>query len=214
MALPVSRSAARCIASAARSVRRCAFWQRGARAFARLPLLLLLLGPSALAAVQGDPGTTSTGNVDINLVTGLNVRISGLADMPLGVWDGVNDVNSSDNLCIGRTGVSFFGSGPYRILASGDGEPSDPAAFTLSNGASRISYNAFFNDQTGTAGRQALTPGVALTGQSGFGFWQILNYLFGCSVDNANVSIVVPASELSGAAGVYTGTLTLILIPE
>lgn len=176
--------------------------------------MLLLCSGAGHAAVQGDPGLTSTGNVDINLVTGLNVRISGLADMALGVWSGSGDVSGNDNLCIGRTGVGFFGSGPYRILASGDGEPGNPAAFTLTNGAARISYNAFFNDQTGLTGRAQLTPGVALTNQSGFGFWQILNFLFGCSVENANISVVVPETQLSGAAGVYTGSLTLILIPE
>lgn len=175
---------------------------------------LLTLAGTGYAAVQGDAGTTSSGNVDISLVTGLNVRIAGLTDMPLGTWSGTGDVGSNDNICIGRTGVGFFGSGPYRILASGDGEPGNPAAFTLSNGSRRMSYNAFFNDVAGTGGRQPLVPGVALTGQNSFGFWQILNYLFGCSVFNANVSIEVPESELQSAAGVYTGTLTLILTPE
>lgn len=176
--------------------------------------VLLLAAPTSHAAVQGNSGTISSGNVDISLVTGLNVRISGLSDMPLGTWSGAGDATSNDNLCIGRTGVGFFGSGPYRILASGDGEPGNPSAFTLSNGARQLSYNAFFNDAAGIAGRQPLTPGVALTSQSGFGFWQVLNYLFGCSVFNANISIAVPESELRGAAGVYTGTLTLILTPE
>lgn len=175
--------------------------------------LLLLVSPSH-AAVQGNPGVTSSGNIDISLITGLNVRISGFSDMPLGTWSGAGDVISNDNLCIGRTGVGLFGAGPYRILASGDGEPGNPAAFTLSNGARRLSYNAFFNDATGIAGRQLLAPGVALTSQTGFGFWQILNYLFGCSVENANISIVIPEAQLRGAAGLYTGTLTLILTPE
>ena len=175
---------------------------------------LLAWLPASQAAVQGDPGTTSTGSLDISLITGLNVRIAGLSDMPLGTWSGTGNVGSNDNLCIGRTGVGFFGSGPYRILASGDGEPGNPSAFTLSNGSRSMSYNAFFNDAAGTGGRQPLVPGVALTGQRSFGFWQILNYLFGCSVFNANVSIEIPEAELRGAAGVYTGTLTLILTPE
>lgn len=180
---------------------------------ALLPLIALLPAPS-WTAVQGTPGPISTGNVDINLITGLNVRISGLADLSLGVWSGSGPVGGDDNLCIGRTGVGFFGTGLYRIRASGDGEPGDPAAFTLSNGAHQISYTAYFNDQPGPAGRQQLTPGVSLTNQSGFGFWQVLNYLFGCSVENANVSVELSEPELRGAAGVYTGTLTLVLIPE
>lgn len=168
----------------------------------------------ATAAVQGAPGADSSGSIDVTLVTGLGVRISGFVDLPLGVWSGSGDLVANDNLCVGRTGVSFFGAGAYRILASGDGEPGNPAAFTLTNGARFITYDAYFNDQVGTSNRQPLVPGVALTGQSGFGFWQILNYLNGCVVNNANVSIVVPEAELTGKGGIYSGTLTLTLIPE
>lgn len=178
-----------------------------------LALLLCWTG-SAYAAIQGGAGPSSTGNLDVNLVTGLNVRISGLNDLSLGLWSGSGDLAGNDNLCIGRTGVSFFGAGPYRILASGDGEPGDPAAFTLSNGSGTIHYDAFFNDQTGLAGRQPLTAGQALTAQGGSGLSLIFNYLFGCALQNANISVVVPEAQLQAAAGVYTGTLTLLLIPE
>ncbi len=182
-------------------------------------LLLALVLVSGLvngshAAVQGNPGPSSTGSVDINLIMGLNVRLSGLNDLALGTWSGSGDVAGDDNLCIGRTGIGFFGSGLYRILASGDGRPGNPAAFTLSNGATQIEYEAFFNDQTGTAGRQPLVPGAALTNQSGFGGWFALNYLFGCVVENANVSVVIRDPVLRAAAGPYSGTLTLVLIPE
>ncbi|MEM9620092.1 MAG: hypothetical protein AAF993_00490 [Pseudomonadota bacterium] len=166
------------------------------------------------SAQQGSTGTSSSGDITINYIQGLNTRITGFRDMPLGTWSGTGPLTANDNLCIGRSGVGFFGSGAYRILAQGDGEPGDPSAFTLSNGATRISYNAYFNDQTGTANRQQLTAGQQLTGQSGFGFWMVLNLIFGCSVNNANISIEVPASELASGIGTYTGTLTLTLIPE
>ena len=181
----------------------------------RLLLITLLCWSNLVsAATQGAAGTTSTGSVDLTLVTGLNVRISGFSDMNLGVYSGSGDLTANDNLCVGRTGVGLFGTGIYRILAQGDGEPGNPSAFTLTNGANQISYDAYFNDQPGTVNRSQLTPGVALTAQSGFGFWQVLNYLFGCSVENANISIRVPQSELQAAAGVYSGTLTVVLIPE
>ncbi|MGI9324758.1 MAG: hypothetical protein ACR2PZ_06030 [Pseudomonadales bacterium] len=177
-------------------------------------VLVLALASTAHAAVPGSPGPTSTGSLDINLIMGLNVRISGLNDLPLGTWSGSGDVAGDDDLCIGRTGIGFFGSGLYRILATGDGRPGNPAAFTLSNGATQIEYEAFFNDQTGVVGRQPLVPGAALTSQSGFGGWFALNYLFGCAVQNANISVVIRDSVLRGAAGPYSGTLTLVLIPE
>jgi len=174
-----------------------------------------LLAMSGYAATQGSIGPNSTGTVDITYVQGINVRINGFEDMALGTWSGSGPMTAQDNLCIGRTGASFFGAGAsYRILARGDGEPGDPAAFTLSNGAARLKYRAFFNDQGGTAGRQELTAGSALTGQNSFGLWYFFNMIFNCAVENANISIEVPQSELSGANGVYLGTLSLMLMPE
>ena len=170
--------------------------------------------PVAWAATQGSGGPSSTGTVDMHVVLGTAVRISGFSDMSFGAWSGTGDVEANDDLCVGRTGVPLFGSGPYRILASGDGAPGNPSAFTLTNGAHTINYNAYFNDQPGVTNRQQLTPGVALTNQSAFGFWMVFNYLFGCVTNNANVSVIVPASELGTGAGTYTGTLTLMMIPE
>ena len=177
-------------------------------------VLASLSSPLSWSAQQGSTGPTSAGDVDVNLIMGTGVRITGFVDLPLGVWSGSGDLTANDNLCVGRTGVGLFGSGNYRIRASGDGEPGNPAAFTLTDGTRLIYYDAYFNDQTGITSRQQLTPGVALTGQSGFGFWFILNYLFGCAVNNSNVSIVVPESQLQGASGDYAGVLTLTLIPE
>lgn len=179
-------------------------------------LSLLLFALPASGAVQGDSGPESTGTVDINLISGLVVRITGLDDLPLGQWSGTGDLAGNDNFCIGRSGVALFGQNPYRIRAQGDGVPGDPAAFVLRNGPRTISYNAFFNDQVGTADRQPLTPGVALTGQTDFGLRQVFNILNGlnCVNLNANISVVVPETELQGASGAYTGTLTLVMLPE
>lgn len=178
--------------------------------------LLFFLGFSGLvwSAQQGTAGSTSTGSIDVTYTQGLNVRISGLADLNLGLWSGTGDLNGNDDLCIARTGVGFFGSGLYRINASGDGAPGNPSAFTLTNGVNSINYNAWFNDQAGTTGRQPLTAGVTLLNQSSGGIQFFFNMLFGCAINNANISIEVPATELAGAAGNYAGTLTLLLIPE
>ncbi len=186
---------------------------------ARLRLLLcaltLAMSAAAGAATQGAGGTTSTGTLDVTLTTGLAARLTGLVDFALGVWSGSGDLDASQDVCIGRNGVGFFALGAYRIRAYGDGDPMDVSAFTLSNGVDRIYYDVFFNDQTGTGGRAPLTAGVMLGSQQGFGFGEILNWLFGCVVRNANVSISVPESQMSAAVGgTYSGTLTLVLIPD
>ena len=166
------------------------------------------------AAVQGPPGPTSSGSTEITYVQGLNARISGLADMPLGAWSGSGSLTANNDICIGRSGVGFFGSGAYRVRAQGDGEPGNPAAFTLSNGTNLLYYNVFFNDQTGTANRTPLTAGTTLTGQTGSGFAFVFNLIFGCAATNANLSIEVPESQLQQHIGIFTGTLSLTLIPE
>ncbi|MFK8017029.1 MAG: hypothetical protein AB8G17_16520 [Gammaproteobacteria bacterium] len=167
------------------------------------------------AAEQGTTDTTSTGSVDVTLTTGLSARLSGLSDMALGTWSGTGDLSANQNLCVGRTGVGFFANGSYRIRASGDGDASDVHAFTLSNGAQSVYYDVFFNDQTGLVGRTPLTGGVMLSAQQGFGLWEIFNVVFGCTVRNANLSINVPEAQLAAASGgVYSGTLTLVLIPD
>ena len=186
------------------------------RSLALLQLLAVLaLHPAtSMGAQQGSPGTSSTGSIDITYTQGLNARISGMTEFNFGIWSGAGDLAANDNICIGRSGVGFFGTGTYRIRASGDGAPGDPSAFTLSNGVNTITYQAYFNDQTGTANRQSLTAGVTLTGQTSGGFPLIFNLLFGCVIQNANLSIVVPETELRTAAGNYAGTLALLLIPD
>ena len=170
---------------------------------------------TAFAATQGSttPGS-STGGVDVVVTTGLVARVSGLNDIDLGAWSGAGDLTGSDNLCIGRSGIGLFANGAYRVRLDGDGDASDVSAFTLSNGTDLLYYNVAFNDATGVGGTP-VTGGVMLNAQTGFGFWQFLNVLFGCSVNNANIEISIPAAELlSVPAGNYTGTLTVVLIPE
>lgn len=171
--------------------------------------------PGALAAGQGSSGLTSTGQVDMTLTTGLAARIAGLSDFALGTLSSASNATADQDICIGRTGVGFFASGSYRLRASGNGDATNIHAFTLSNGADQLYYDVFFNDQTGLAGRTPLTGGVMLSGQQGLGLFELFNVLFGCAVRNANVSIEVPAAELAAASsGNYTGTLTLVLIPD
>lgn len=169
----------------------------------------------ATAAGQGSSGLTSTGQVDMTLTTGLSARIAGLTDFALGTVATSSSAVANQDICIGRSGVGLFSTGSYRVRASGNGNAADAHAFTLSNGADEITYDVFFNDQTGLAGRVPMTGGVMLSGQQGLGLFELFNLIFGCTVRNANVSIEVPAAQLAAASsGNYTGTLTLVLIPD
>ena len=182
-----------------------------------LPLALLVWACTpgkAHAATQGTLNATSSGDVTITYVQGLNARISGFTDFALGDWSGSGPMSANGNLCVGRSGVGFFGAAGYRILAAGDGTSGDPNAFTLSNGTDQIFYNVWFNDAPGVTGRQPLTAGLQLTGQSSSGFSAIFNLIFGCAFFNANLSIEVPEAELATSVGTYTGTLTLMMIPD
>ena len=175
----------------------------------------VLLGRPLSAATQGDPGATSTGSVDITLTANLTARISGLTDFLLGTWGGSGDLAANQNICIGRNGVGFAGTGNYRIRAVGNGNATDANAFSLSNGVDLVHYDAYFNDQPNLTGRQQLTGGQTLIGQTSSGFSFIFNWLFGCVVRNANVSVVVPEANLAAIpGGNYAGTLTLVLIPD
>ena len=199
-----------------RSTSLCKFsWFTGSSTFIRniAVAFLFVSGINAHAATQGTINSNSTGTIDLNYTQGLLTRITGFSDMVLGTWDQANPMTANTNICIGSTGINGFFSGNYRIRASGDGTSGNPAAFTLSNGSDQIFYNAYFNDQSGTANRQPLTGGLILPGQSSIGFFMLIN-MAGCVINNANLSIEVPTSELDGALGVYTGTLTLTLIPQ
>ena len=168
----------------------------------------------ASAAVQGNIGSGTSASTDIIYTQGLSARISGFTDMDLGTYAGTGNMTANDNICIGRSGVGFFGSGAYRVRAAGDGTPGNPSAFTLSNGSEQMFYNVFFNDQPGVSGRTPMTAGVALTSQSGGGFAFIFNLVFGCVFNNANLSVEVPEAELQSNIGIFSGTLRLTLIPE
>ncbi len=200
--------------------------------FARLPArlgalclatLMIVSAPSEVdAATQGQLGFgTSTGSVDVDLIIGFQARINGFQDFALGDWSGTGPMTANDDICVGLN----FLPATYRIRASGDGEPGDPSAFTLSNGATQINYNVFFNDAVGTAGRVPLTAGSTLTGQVAptpftnvFANPSVFNFffggVFGCAGPNANISIEVPEAELTGGFGTYNGTLTVTLLPE
>jgi hypothetical protein len=180
-----------------------------------LMLIVLVVSNSLNAAtIQGAMGPNSNGRVDIIQVVGLLARIKGIDDIfNFGLWSGTGDLSQNDDICIGVNN-----GGLYQILATGDGDTIDPNAFALANGAHRINYNVYFNDNTGTAGQQQLTAGTLLTGLFASSPNATRNLTGnGCGPPrrNANFMVEIPESELQqGQAGNYFGILTLVLIPQ
>ena len=175
--------------------------------------VLLSLSSNIFAATQGAPGSNSTGSVEISVVVDQTIRILGLVDFNFGLWNtGDPTPNLNSNVCIGKTDVF----GPYAIRAAGDGNSSDPSAFTLSNGVDQINYNVYWNDEFGLndATKEQLTPGLILHNQTGI-WWQFIFNRFACFFPNANVQVEIPTTELQSASGGnYSGTLTLLVIPD
>ena len=174
-------------------------------------LLFSFLNSIGQTATQGSSGSTSSGSVDVNVVVSQTIIIHDLRDYNFGLWNlGDGTLIDNDNVCIGKTNFQS----PYAVRASGDGDGFDPAAFTLSNGAAQLYYNVYWNDEVGTVGNMQLSPGLILSGQTGSvpSFAQNRN---NCNRPNANLEIEITDTELQNAtSGFYTGTLTLIVIPE
>lgn len=183
--------------------------------FVKLLILVWLLCPLSLhAASQGSTGSTSTGTVEINIVKNRTILITGLRDFNFGQWNtGDGTLIDNDNVCVGKTNF-----GTYGIRAAGDGDGLDPAAFTLSNGIDQINYNVYWNDAATASGANIanqLTPGLIQHGQVEGFFHTIFFFLFGACGENANIEIEIPDTELqSGTGGIYSGTLTLLVIPD
>jgi len=187
-------------------------------------LLIVLVASNSLyaATTQGIPDYfASTGTVDISVSTRGQIRIFGLQTISFGTWN-IGDGNLSDNqdVCIGKSQRRL----PYAIQASGDGNTTgDPSAFTLTNGVDQINYTVHWTDG---GGQTSLSPGSMLFGQTATARSFIRNLRNGglirdqaCgtgrTIPNANLEVRIPDTELSAAAGgVYSGTLTLLIIPN
>ena len=134
------------------------------------------------------------------------VRITNLSDVDFGTIANLQaDSRRSQNICLYSSGTA----GGYSVLASGSGSGS---AFSLANGPSQMAYDVEWSGQSGQSSGTALSPNVALTGQTSSASHQFCN-----SGPSASASLVVilRGSELSRARqGSYSGTLTLLIAAE
>lgn len=146
-----------------------------------------------------EPPTSITLNVTVEVDVPDRVRVSGLNDIFLGTFDGRNNLNVTDQVCVFRaSGAS------YRVILRGDGPGN---TFFLQGGAANdaLPYSARWNG----AAVEADTP---LGGQTAGRFAG--DTLCG-GATNASLDVQVAAQDaLLVSAGDYSGVLTVIVEME
>lgn len=126
-------------------------------------------------------------------------RITGMSNFSFGTWSGSNDMVASDTVCIYRSS----GTG-YRITASGNGAGN---SFLSTGSSTTVAYEVHWKHGGGSF--------VSLTANNSQTFTGASNSLTCSGVDNAELQVTFPESNLSAArADSYTGTLSILLEPN
>jgi hypothetical protein len=175
-------------------------------------LLVMLLSTglpaAARAATEGTTGASSTGSVALTAALPGLIRITGVDDVNLGRWTGGGDrsVTMRHRVCTNSAGNRFS------VTATGDG----PAgAFQLADGAATLAYDLRYNDGFPPGGAVALSPGVPLASQRGLAPSGSGPMCGPSGPQNQRLLVRVRrAAFLAAPAGVYRGTLTLLVAPD
>jgi len=135
------------------------------------------------------------------------VQITRLADFSFGVLaTTAGDVTQSRNVCVSAT--SLGGGYSIRAIGSGGG-----GAFTLAGAGAPMAYDVQWAARPNQSNGVALQPGTTRGGLVS----TALGLNLGCVLGNDSASLIIAlrAADLSAAtAGVYTGTLTLLVAAE
>lgn len=139
----------------------------------------------------------TTVNFDVDLIIPEMIRISDLNDIPLGTFDGVNDLIASDDICVYRNNLAET----YTVSASGSG-----GSFEVDNGVDVIPYQVEYDDSNGF---------VTLTDSSPTAMANADSALLDCGgTPVATLRITTLATDMTSASsGLYTDTLTLTVAP-
>ena len=133
-----------------------------------------------------------------------SIRVTQLNTIPLGIFDGVNDLAGADSLCVYRRS-----GGLYTVVLSGD---NTGGPFQLVNGGSLINYSVTWNDGNGAV---AATPFAPITGQQNA--YTLDEFCSGGAANNATPSVSVLANDLlaqATASGPHLGILRVVVQPE
>lgn len=138
-------------------------------------------------------------SVTLDLTVPEAIQVTQVDDINLGTFDGVNDINASDTLCVYRNSGGLYG-----VTVSGSGTGGD---FTVESGGSVIPLTVTWNDGNGA---QTLSPGVLLSGLANA--YAGDPTCAGGANNNATLGVQVLANDILSAAtvtGTHTGTLTI-----
>jgi spore coat protein U-like protein len=158
--------------------------------------------PLAIAATQGNVGSTSTGTVDVKADKQPAVRISGLNDIQFAA-SAVTPAPQSDPVCV------FSNPGQYLVRASGAN--ANGATFRLKDGgANYIAYGVRWHNAATGGSSVDLSSGVTSAGVSGADQASV-----SCGGNNtARIEIILDdTTYIAAPAGSYSDTLTLLVSP-
>ncbi len=174
-------------------------------------LLIFLLPQNLNAAIDGLLDSSSSGEVNVNLVLRNSVKISGVDNLDFSSWDGTGDMVSNDDVCI------YANTATYQITVSGTPMINDPNKFavTSTNATTLATYYLPFlvswsDNATGINSVQ-LTPNQTIINQEGAD-----NRFLDCNGgSNAMIIISFAQNDLAQAiAGDYGTSITLSISPE
>ena len=133
-------------------------------------------------------------------------RITGLTDVAFGTIANLSvDAIQAQNVCV----YSSSATSGYNVTASGTGPGGN---FELSSGSLPLPFEVQWSATSGQGSGTQLSPNVPLTGQVSNATQQSCN---SGPASSASLVVILRSSALSSAtAGIYNGTLTLVVGPE
>ena len=133
-------------------------------------------------------------------------RITKLTDVAFGtIANFVTDLSNAQSICVYSTGTSSR----YHVTATGSGAG---GAFTLASGSNLLAYEVQWNASPNQTTGNALNAGIALTGLTSTATASACGS--GPSTSASLIMIIRTGALSAATAGVYSGTLTLLIAPN
>jgi len=174
----------------------------------KLILAVLLIGFTlpAYAANQGNLGTSSQGDLNIDLTIQDLFMISKLTDINFPTYTGTGDLNADESICV-YTNVP---SALYAVRATTTTGAADGNQFQVNGSTGSIPFEVFFNNS-------ATTGGAVVSYDTLLNRTNANTTSSDCSVggDSANIEVILRAADLQAApAEAYTQTLIVTIEPQ
>ena len=133
------------------------------------------------------------------------VRISSLQSIDFGQLSGVGDRFVSLNVCAFSTSANRG----YSITASGNGAG---GSFALSSPVASLPFEVFWSDASSQSSGTSLVAGAPI---GGFRSSATQNFCNSGPTSSASLVVVIRSAAIESArAGIYSGTLQIMLAPE